>query len=385
VSVSRLCLVVLAAYLLAPIGARAGEPQPEALIAELPFQGDETNRIHLNLAPEGSKRPLRMMLDTGAAGSVFSPGAARDAGVRVRRIKSSPYRRKTALGRDLQFWIDTSASDTGTRMGWEYGLLGCNFLEHYVVELDFEQRRVRFYDPDAYTVPEEPAGPDEVVLKMHLNGKRPMIDLPVDGTKVRFLVDTGAPFPLMIAGSIAEKGGLRADLGEMSASMILGPVAMQVGEAQRVDVGAIALEHVPLLVMPRGAYNWAGPNDSIVGYDTLVEFKVRLDYARRRVWLRRRADAQHTFLGGDWARYRSDGVLVVPRSDGHRIALVAPDGAAAERGVQSGDRLPEGTTPESLVAALHEGRVIVVLRQNRDDVWADTVLPAPEAASGEAP
>jgi predicted aspartyl protease len=321
VSVSRPGLVVLAVLLLPPVGARAGEPPPEALVAELPFQGDETNRIHLDLAPEGSKRPLRIMLDTGAADSVFSPGAARDAGVRVRRIKSSPYRRRTALGRDLHFWIDSSASDTGTRMGWEYGLLGCNFLEHYVVELDFDERKVRFYDPDAYSVPEEPAGPDEVVLTMHLNGKRPMIDLPVDGTKVRFLVDTGAPFPLMIAGSIAEKGGIRAELGETSASMIVGPVAMKVGEAQRVEVGTTALE----------------------------------------------------------------GVLVVPRSDGHRIALVAPDGAAAERGVQSGDRLPEGTTPESLVAALREGRVIVVLRQNRDDAWADTVLPAPDAAAGEAP
>jgi hypothetical protein len=58
-------------------------------------------------------------------------------------------------------------------------------------------------------------------------------------------------------------------------------------------------------------------------------------------------------------------------------------GAAAERGVRSGGRLPEEATPESLVAALREGGEIVVVRE--DEVWVDTVLPTPEAAAGEAP
>jgi hypothetical protein len=243
---------------------------------------------------------------------------------------------------------------------------------------------VRFYDPDAYSVPEEPAGPDEAVLTMHLNGKRPMVDLPVDGTTVRFLVDTGAPFPLMIAGSIAEKGGIRADLGEMSASMIIGPVAMRAGEAQRLDVGTIELERVPLVIMPRGAYNWAGPNDSIVGYDTLAEFKVRLDFRKRRIWLKRRADARRTFLGGDWSRYRSDGVLIAPLSRGYRVVLVEAGGVAERRGMRPGDRLPEDASPETLVAALREGGEIVVARQNEDEIWVDTVLESPEAASAEA-
>lgn len=77
--------------------------------------------------------------------------------------------------------------------------------------------------------------------------------------------------------------------------------------------------------------------------------------------------------------------LVVPRSGGYRIAMVAEDAAAAERGIRSGDRLPEEATPAFLVAALREGGEIVVVRRNRDEEWVDTVLPAPEAAAGEAP
>ena len=108
-------------------------------------------------------------------------------------------------------------------------------------------------------------------------------------------------------------------------------------------------------------------------------------FPKRRVWLRRRAAAQRTFLGCDWGRYRSDGVLVVPNEGAQWIALAAPDGVAAQRGIRAGDRLPEDVTPETLVAALREGAEIVVVRQNEDEVWVDTVLPAPDAPTEESP
>lgn len=361
-------------------GAPSGDgiPAGDALLADLPFvEGQGTNRIYLDLAPEGNDRPLRILLDTGASYSVFSPLAARAAGVSVRRTKSSPYRRKTRLGRDLQFVVDTSSSDTGTRMGFEYGLLGCNFLEHFVLEIDFAARRVRFYDPDRYAVPEEATSPGEVVLEMPLNGRRPMLDLPVEGTPIRFLIDTGAPFPLMVAGSVAKKAGLSFGMGEMQSTMILGPVALALGEAKRVSFGSMELTDVPMVVMPRGAYNWAGPNDSILGYDTLSEFTVRFDWTRRRLWLKRRADAQATFLGAPWSTYRTEGVLFVPGGETHEMLIVREGSAASRRGVQPGDRLEEGSLPEQFVAALREGDEVVVVRRSGDDVWSDVLLEAP--------
>lgn len=360
-------------------GAPSGEATPpsDALLADLPFiESQETNRIYVDLAPEGNDRPLRILLDTGAGYSAYSPLAARAAGVSVRRTKSSPYRRKTRLGRDLHFVVDTSSSDTGTRMGWEYGLLGCNFLEHFVLELDFAARRVRFYDPDRYAVPEAVASPDEVVLPMPLNGRRPMVELPVEGTPVRFLIDTGAPYPLMVAGSVASKAGLSFDLGELQSTMIIGPVAMRLGEAKRVAFGSIELTDVPMVVMPRGAYNWAGPNDSILGYDTLAEFTVRFDWPRRRLWMKRRADASATFLGARWSTYRTEGVLLIPRGVAHEVGIVAAGSAASRRGVRPGDRLEEGQLPERFVAALRDGEEVVVVRRTDDDVWMDVVLEA---------
>ncbi len=292
--------------------AVAHEPPEEALVAELPFLGEKTNRIYVDLAPPENSRRLRILLDTGASDSVFSPLAAREAGVRVKRTKQRPYQRKTVLGRDLYFWVDTRSSDTGTRMGWEYGLLGCGFLEEYVVELDFDRRRVRFFDPDRYAVPESVEGEDETVVPMRLTGKRPIFEVRVEGQPVKFLVDTGSPFSLTVDGRIAEKAGIVPDLGEVPAEMIAGPVAQKLGEAARVEIGSLVLEGVPLLVAPRGHYNWAGPDDSILGYDVLQEFTVRFDWEHGRAWLKRRKEVTRTLLGEDWQRIRDERRGVAP-------------------------------------------------------------------------
>ena len=40
-------------------------------------------------------------------------------------------------------------------------------------------------------------------------------------------------------------------------------------------------------VAPQGFYNQGFPGDSLIGYDLLAQFLVRIDYPRRRLWLRR--------------------------------------------------------------------------------------------------
>ena len=118
------------------LGAAAPEPSLDAVVGDLPFEPyHEANRIVINLAPAG-QTPFRLILDTGAADRVLTPRWARQRGVSVRRMKSSPYRKKTRLGRDLQFWVDTRRGDIASSAGWEYGLLAGSFLDDYVIEGD---------------------------------------------------------------------------------------------------------------------------------------------------------------------------------------------------------------------------------------------------------
>jgi len=92
--------------------------------------------------------------------------------------------------------------------------------------------------------------------------------------------------------------------------------------------GGFAFDRMGLPVAPRGFYNIGGPTDSVLGYDVLRQFRIRIDYARRRIWLRRRTDTETTFRGMPYARARVE--------------------------VLGLDPLPEEDTPEALAAKQRE-------------------------------
>jgi predicted aspartyl protease len=279
------------------VAARADVPA-EAVLADLPFLAtQERNRIYLDLAPAGSARPLRVLLDTGANVSLMTPGAAKAAGVRVRRHKQDPYRRETILGRDLLFRIDSQRTDTASRTGWEYGLLGGDFLAEYVVELDFAGRRVRFLDRDRYRVPESASGEGEAVLPITVVSNRPGLRLEVNGRELEMLLDTGMPWALMLSGGLARAAGVES-LPDARFRMwsVMGPVEAEVGEANRVALGPFVFENVPVAVAPKGWFNIGYPGDSMIACELLAQFLARIDYEGRRLWLRRRPEAVFTPL-----------------------------------------------------------------------------------------
>jgi len=205
---NHLSVIVIALLVFALWGTRtsAEEPAPEAVLAVLPFLDfPEPNRIIVDLAPEGSAKPLRLMLDTGASHSVMTPPAARELGVQVRRIKQDPYRRPTRLGRDLLFFVDARVTDTGSKTGWEYGLLGGNFLADYVVELDFPAHRVRLLDPKRYAVPPATSAQEEAVVPLRVVGQRPGVEVTLNGKNFVVMLDTGAPWSAVISGELARR------------------------------------------------------------------------------------------------------------------------------------------------------------------------------------
>lgn len=296
------------------LGAAAPDPPATAVLATLPFlDSEESNRVYVDLAPESARRRLRFLLDTGATDSVVTPLAARAMGVRVRRIKTDPYRRKTLLGRDLLFYVDTRSSDTASKTGWEYGLLGGSFLADYVVELDFEARRVRLLDADRYRVPEAVDHPHEVVLPLKVVANRPGFEVEVNGRPLEVLLDTGAPLGLMLSGRLAREGGVTsAEVEGFSMEGVLGAVAAELGEAQSLHIGPFGFERYPVAVAPNGFFNQGLPGDSIVGFDLLAQFLVRIDYPRARLWLRRRVDWAVTWGGEPWLGWPGRAVSAPP-------------------------------------------------------------------------
>lgn len=298
--------LLLCFSLAGPSSAEAGSddtPSPEALVGEFPFHPESPpSRVMIDLAAEGSPAFV-MMLDTGASTSVITPRYARWLGVSVRRDKSTPYRRMTRLGRDVQFWVDDIASDTASSTGYEYGLLGADFFDDYVLEIDYPGRVVRFYDPEKYVVPETTSDPAERVLPFRRAGTRILVEFEVEGTTVLTLLDTGAP-SVGIDGREAKK--LKIDWEKLpeleGVGGTVGPIKTYTYQAQKIRFGGFEFPSQPIDIYPRGAYNQGASMDSVLGYDILGHFMLRIDSAQRRILLRRGPAKEVTY----WGR-RADG------------------------------------------------------------------------------
>jgi predicted aspartyl protease len=386
-------MAVLLVGLSISMGARAQESAPspsapsnnppaDAVIGELSFlASDEANRILVNLAPDGYPE-FRMMIDTGATDSVLTPRYAEKLGVNVQRARDTPYRRATRLGRDLQFWVDVRSSDTASKTGWEYGLLGGTFLREYVMEFDFAARRVRFLDPEHYRVPEKVEAENEAVVPIKVVSNRPLVDVSIGGSTVQVLLDTGAPPTGILSGAVARKVGIDSTLlPGMRGGSVLGPMDVEFAEAESLHLGPFEFTHFPLIVAPKGWYNQASSTDSVIGYDVLSQFTVRIDYPRQRLWLRRRANAEMTYGGVPYAPQRRAGVLVYRKPQGLAVTGLFPDSPATRLGIRPGDVLvPLGGEKTAdfeskTLEAIATGAEVTVARQ-MNGVWVDVALPA---------
>jgi len=358
----------------------------EAVLADLPFlDSPERNRVIVDLAPAGD-RPFRLLLDTGATSSVLTPRYARELGVTVRRHRDRPNERETVLGRSLQFWIDTESSDTSSRTGWEYGLLGGDFLAEYVVDLDFAGRRVRFLDAQRFKVPESAESEQEAVLPLKISSNRPHVRMEIEGKPVDVLLDTGAPFTLLLSGASAKRADYAwKPIARLGVAGVLGPIESYLCEAKTLGLGPFNFAPAPLVVAPKGAYNQGGNTDSALGYEVLSHFRVRIDYPRKRLWLRRESSEPLAYFGVPWAAVQRTGVLASVSDEGIGVEAVLPGSAAEKLGIRPGDSIAlrgEGDTTARLTALferIDRGERVTVVR-DVDGILEDTELgtaPAP--------
>ncbi len=283
--VSCLALLAPAASAREPAPTPDGEPPPEALVGEIPFHPQTPlSRVMIDLAPEG-REPFVLVLDTGANFSLMTPRMARALGVNVRRTKSTEYRQATRLGRDLLFWVDTSASDTGVQGGGiEYGVLGANFLDDYVLEIDYPGRMVRFWDPEQYAVPERHPSADVHVLPFERSGALLLVDVELEGHAFTALLDTGSPDVCVLKKHAKAAGIPRDDLEEVIETRYVSGVSKnRVYQTKDLRLGGLPLPSMPINIELKSPANV--PGGAIVGYDAIGRYKVRIDYARRRISL----------------------------------------------------------------------------------------------------
>lgn len=342
--------LVLVAALLAHPGPRVAAAAPPRAI-EVPF---ELNGhviflpVSVNGSPAGS-----FVLDTGAQGSSLNTRTANTLRLPLGRGGTShgaggavASHRLTGVtlgvGEARLEKLDLAAielapleSNTGRPID---GILGSDLFRRYVVEIDYETKLVRLYEPSGFA--SEGRGTS---LPLRFEDQHPYVraavTLPGRGVlDGEFVLDLGSNFALILLPSFIEEKKLRDSLPptiETFGRGVGGEVGLPIGRASRLQIGAHALD-APVTAFPRsGTFGRKGKAGNI-GSAVLRRFRLTFDYPRSRMFL----EPNGRF--GDPFEFDMSGLQLVtesPAFDVVRVSRVLPNSPAAEAGLRPADEI----------------------------------------------
>lgn len=332
---TALCVTVLALSI-------AGTARAQAPVrVEVPFESVD-GYIFIEARVNGSE-PLAFMLDNTTR-SALDPDVAVPATVMPGATASAVSAKERVLEHAT---VDVAGAKLGDvalaplamkafepTLGhrWD-GVLGREWFERYVVDVDYEKHVVVFTEPRAFAAP---AGVEHVPLV--LESGLPYADAsvaiaaqaPLSG---KFLVDVGANTGVTVYAAFLKRGRMlqtqRSALEPGGSARIVRADALQLGSTR-------LREPIVELASDAGVRVGADPAAGLLGNEVLSRFHVTMDYSRREMLLARTDAADAPF------RTDASGMkLVAPagRVTGLEIAAVAPGSAAARAGLEPGDRL----------------------------------------------
>lgn len=253
-----------------------------------------------------NSKPLKFIFDTGASISFISARRAAELGLKPQgqvRGNGTGGPIQASLIKDVSLSVEgaevsnqlIASMPFGDSNGFEFdGIIGYDFINQFVVEIDYQNKIMNLYNPRAYAY----SGQGEVIpisiankkgrrtplvhTKIILEGRR----LPVEA---ELEVDTGADGTFVINSPFVEKQKLLAAIQKTVQSSGIGAGGEQrllVGRVKAVQIGRLVFEN-PTVGLSRDTEGGGASeeNDGLVGGEIFRRFKVILDYSRRRMIL----------------------------------------------------------------------------------------------------
>jgi predicted aspartyl protease len=302
-------------------------------------------------------RPLSFVLDTGAPFSIIDLSLAKELGIQTGQtfsgrgagsgsIAAASVRRDSAriAGTDIVVpfsqAMDFRALNAVGRLKIE-GILGADFIGHFVLGLDYRDSVFRVYDRSTFAY----AGTGAVVPFttsrgfIFVDGELELLD----GAKIpgRFVVDVGASGSLALAKPFVDANRLRERAGPTirreAGRGVGGLILADVGRAQTFSIGGATLQH-PIITLngdSAGVLSGSSLGDGNIGGDILRRYTVVLDYARKRLIFERHAASDEPF------EIDMTGLSMLPAFGGTGLVVqsVVPGSAAADVGIVAGDTI----------------------------------------------
>ena len=260
------------------------------------------NNIILMLVRVNDSKPLKFIFDTGASASLIDESRAKELGLKAKGKVSG-----TATGGNIQVSLirDVSLSVEGAKVsnqmiasmpipkppGFEFdGIIGFDFINQFVVEIDYRSKTMNLYNPQTYTY----SGKGDVI-PLILDGRR----IPHVHTRIilqgrapvqaELEVDTGADGTFVITSPFVKKHGLLAAVSktiEGDRRGAGGEEKVLVGLVKAVQLGRFTIENAPVAFsLDAEGAGASEENNGVIGGEVFRRFKVILDYSRKRMTL----------------------------------------------------------------------------------------------------
>ncbi len=288
--------------------------QPKATFAtghsSLAIPIEVNNNLILIETRLNGKRPIKLIFDTGASATVINSDLSDELG-----IKGTEKMDGTATGGNIQGMmakgvkiavkgVEVSDQPVGLLAlpripGFDFdGAIGFDFINQFVVEIDYLNKTMNLYDPASYRYRGK-----GTAVPLDLKGRQtPLIDtsflFPAHSRVTGKLeLDTGADNALLLYSPFFEKYNLLKagkNTEKTPGRGAGGETERVVQNATQVSFGGFVFTNVPVLFSLQKEGLESGI-DGIVGGEVLRRFKLIIDYSRKTLILERNKSFKDKF------------------------------------------------------------------------------------------
>lgn len=264
------------------------------------------------------------------------------------------------------------------------GILGYEVFSRFVVEIDYEGRRLTIASADSYRPKKR-----YQELSMEIMDTKPYIEVPVrmhDGQVLitKLLVDTGASHGLMLDPSTDSKITIpERNVTSLIGRGLGGPISGKIGRIQSIEFGRYKLDEVIVNFPNASDYNFADTLTSTdifrngsIGGELLRRFTVVLNFPMDKMYLKKNAAYRKKFnfnlsgltLKAKGARLRNYEITDVREgSTAYAAGIVIGDELVSVNGISASEFNLNGLNSvidfkpgkQIRLGILHDGKVVV--------------------------
>jgi hypothetical protein len=350
-----LILIIALLLSISAVSYAVQSPQPSRP-APIVIPFEMANRHIMLKVKVNNSRTLSFVLDTGDKYGIVDLGVAKELGLNLREgvriggagantlegafVQDATF---TVLGLDgfsqpIKLALPTARM--AARLGHDFdGIVGCDFIREFVVEIDYEAKLIKLHDKDKFVY----SGAGESIPIQVNSAGHPILEAevtPMGGaaTKGRFVLDIGSGGALALHSPFVAERQLLANQPKTVKALgggAGGEIQGWIGRVTELKIGTLRIKN-PITMFSEDKAGALANTEFLgnIGTQITSKFRLFLDYGRNRIIF----EPNSSFAAPFERAYVGMGLMAEGKDyRTFRVREVVPDTPAAEAGLQPND------------------------------------------------